>query len=85
VTVSGDGREVRLEIADTGPGVPPELRSQIFEPFFTTKLGRGGTGLGLAITRDIVRAHGGSIEVRENVPHGTVVGIAFPATGETPS
>ena len=85
VTVRGDGGAVRLEIADTGPGVAPELRSQIFEPFFTTKLGRGGTGLGLAITRDIVRAHGGSIEVAENLPHGTVVGITFPTTGENPS
>ena len=84
VTARSDGNAVRLEIADTGPGVPPEMRARIFEPFFTTRGGRGGTGLGLAITRDIVAAHDGSIEVRENVPHGTVVGVVFPAAGETP-
>ena len=83
VTTKRDERGVRLEIADTGPGVPPELRARIFEPFFTTRGGRGGTGLGLAITRDIVAAHGGSIEVRENLPHGTVVGVVFPTATET--
>jgi two-component system sensor histidine kinase HydH len=54
---------VEIEVADTGPGVPAELRSRIFEPFFTTRA--RGTGLGLPIARQIVEAHGGTLEVDE--------------------
>jgi two-component system sensor histidine kinase HydH len=57
--VGGDA--VRLEIADSGPGIPPEHAGQVFEPFFTTK--PTGTGLGLAMAARIVGAHGGTIEV----------------------
>ena len=62
VRVGGDGDKVWLEIRDTGPGIPEELRDRMFEPFVTGRHGRGGTGLGLAITRDIVAAHGGGIQ-----------------------
>jgi signal transduction histidine kinase len=59
-----DAREVdgglRIDVRDSGPGVPPELRSRIFEPFFTTKPGQG-TGLGLAIARTLVRGRGGDL------------------------
>ena len=54
---------VTLRVTDSGPGVAPELRARVFEPFFTTR--PRGTGLGLAIARQIVEAHGGSIEVGE--------------------
>ena len=60
IAAGKNGVGVWLEVRDTGPGVPAELRDQIFEPFVATRQGRGGTGLGLAITRDIVRAHGGN-------------------------
>ena len=59
-----DGRVV-VEVADSGPGVPTELRERIFEPFFTTKPPGVGTGLGLAVARDIVNRHGGTLEIRE--------------------
>jgi signal transduction histidine kinase len=59
---AGGGRIV-FEVADSGPGVPRELRERIFEPFFTTKL--PGTGLGLPVARDIVNRHGGVLEIRE--------------------
>lgn len=59
----------RLEISDSGPGVPPELREQIFEPFFTTKPSGTGTGLGLYITRKLVEEVGGQIVVLGN-EHG---------------
>ncbi|NGP75075.1 GHKL domain-containing protein [Balneolaceae bacterium YR4-1] len=52
-----------LEIEDNGPGIPEEMKDKIMQPFFTTKKGTEGTGLGLSITNDIIKAHGGTIEV----------------------
>ena len=60
---------IRLVVADTGSGVPPESRQQIFEPFFTTK-GEKGTGLGLWVTSGIVQKHNGRIRLRSNVQPG---------------
>jgi signal transduction histidine kinase len=61
------GREkdhVFMEIRDSGPGVPEDLKERIFEPFFTTKPAGSGTGLGLSTARDIALRHGGSLDVR---------------------
>ena len=52
---------IRIEVADTGAGIPPAIRDRLFEPWVTTKPAGHGSGLGLAIVRDVVRAHGGSI------------------------
>ena len=60
---------VRVEIEDTGPGVPPDALDRIFDPFFTTKPAGTGTGLGLSISLGIVRQHGGRIWA-ENLPVG---------------
>jgi signal transduction histidine kinase len=73
---------VWLEIRDTGPGIPEELRDRMFEPFVTGRQGRGGTGLGLAITRDIVAAHGGTIQAMPNAEGGTVLRVELPNRGE---
>ena len=74
-----------LQIRDTGPGIPEDLRDQIFEPFFTTKA-RGG-GLGLPIARRTVELHGGSLTLDCPPEGGTVVTMTLPvrpaATGET--
>ena len=82
VRIGGDNGGVWLEVCDSGPGVPEELRERIFEPFVTTRQGRGGTGLGLAITRDIVVAHGGTIEVLANERGGTAMRIEVPVQQE---
>jgi len=52
-----------IEIEDNGPGIPDEIKDKILQPFFTTKKGTQGTGLGLSITNDIIKAHGGSMEI----------------------
>ena len=56
-------QSVNLEIEDNGSGIPEEMKDKILQPFFTTKKGTQGTGLGLSITNDIVKAHGGNIEI----------------------
>ena len=61
VRTAPDSDGIRVEISDSGPGVPPELASRIFEPHFTTKAAGKGTGLGLDIVRRIVAHHHGSI------------------------
>ena len=74
---------VRIQIIDTGPGIPEKLLPKIFEPFFTTKgtAKKGeskGTGLGLAICKEIVEAHKGRIEVSSTVGKGTTFGVVLP-------
>jgi signal transduction histidine kinase len=58
-----DGNLIVIEIEDNGPGIPDDIKDKILQPFFTTKKGTQGTGLGLSITHDIVKAHGGSIDI----------------------
>ncbi len=58
------GGTMTVEVTDSGPGVPAELRTRVFEPFFTTKPAGVGNGLGLPLSRDIVMRHGGVLEIR---------------------
>jgi two-component system, NtrC family, sensor histidine kinase KinB len=76
------GRGVRLEVADTGPGISPDVRNYIFERFAqysTDAAERGSAGLGLAIVKDIVEAHGGRISVESNDGQGTRFIVELPA------
>jgi len=75
-----DGEQVLVEIGDTGPGVPAEIRERIFEPFFTTKPVGQGTGLGLDISwRIVVHKHHGDLQV-ESVPGDTRFRVRLPVT-----
>jgi len=55
--------KISIEIEDNGPGIPDDIKDKILQPFFTTKKGTQGTGLGLSITHDIIKAHGGELEI----------------------
>ncbi|WP_338140963.1 hybrid sensor histidine kinase/response regulator [Candidatus Competibacter phosphatis] len=78
----GDGSDtagwVRIEVSDTGVGMPPEVQAHIFEPFFTTKPDEYGTGLGLAMVHSIVSQHGGRVEVRSTVGQGSTFTVLLP-------
>ncbi len=80
---------VRLEVADSGPGMAPDVRARIFEPFFTTKPSGEGTGLGLSLCRGIVEEHGGTIDVVSEPGKGARFVIELPvlttAAADTPS
>jgi len=71
-------RRARIEVADTGPGIPLEIQARVFEPFFTTKPEGEGTGLGLALARGIIEGHGGAISVESRPGEGARFLIDLP-------
>ncbi len=73
------GRFVRLTVADTGHGIPPDLQEKIFDPFFTTKDVAKGTGLGLSTVYGIVQQHEGWIDVESEVGRGSTFRVHIPA------
>jgi PAS domain S-box-containing protein len=73
------GPYVVVEVNDTGEGIPDDIRDRIFDPFFTTKQPGKGTGLGLSTVLNIVRAHGGFMEVHSRVGEGTRFRLFLPA------
>ncbi|MEX1154749.1 sensor histidine kinase, partial [Parvibaculum sp.] len=71
---------VHIDVADTGPGLPEKARTHLFEPF-AGGVRAGGAGLGLAIVDELVRAHGGHVDLVESGPAGTHFRICVPDTG----
>jgi signal transduction histidine kinase len=82
VRSEANGKEVRFEVADRGPGVAPEYRDRIFEKFFRVPGTKGeGIGLGLYISREIVHAHGGEMGVESEQGKGARFWFTLPVPG----
>jgi signal transduction histidine kinase len=84
MTATPTAHGLRLEIADSGPGIAPAVVDRLFDPWVTTKPAGQGTGLGLGIVRDVLRAHGGSIVV-SSTSNGAVFTIELPAAAQAGS
>jgi two-component system OmpR family sensor kinase len=83
IRASEDGSNIRIEIADTGPGIPPDEIDQVWGELFRGKGARGiqGSGLGLALVQAIIRRHGGTAVIRSQLEKGTVITISLPVRG----
>ena len=79
------GPHVKVTVADGGIGIAPDIQKQIFDPFFTTKAPKQGTGLGLAAVLNIVKSHGGFIDLKTAVGQGSQFHIYLPATPDSVS
>jgi two-component system NtrC family sensor kinase len=77
-----NSNHVELNISDTGPGIPEEIKDRLYEPFFTTK--KTGTGLGLSIAYGIIERHHGLLKVESSLCHGTTVTVVLPRGSDVP-
>jgi two-component system, NtrC family, sensor kinase len=78
VSTALEGAQVRVDVSDTGHGIPPEVLPRIFDPFFTTKPAGSGTGLGLSISHALVHKMGGELRVRSEPGQGTTFSVLLP-------
>ncbi|HET7379638.1 MAG TPA: PAS domain S-box protein [Gaiellales bacterium] len=77
------GKDVHVEVRDSGVGLAPESRGRVFEAFYTTK--SSGLGMGLSISKSIIEAHGGRISATPNSPHGAIFGFRLPLASAGPT
>ena len=77
ITTQKVNDKVVIKVKDNGGGIPDQLKDKIFEPFFTTKPSGQGTGLGLSLSHDIIKSHGGTLEVESRVGEGTTFIISL--------
>lgn len=80
VSTKSIGDRIEISLKDNGPGIPDEIKNKIFQPFFTTKPTGQGTGLGLSLAYDIIKAHGGEIQVSTTEGEGTEFKIILPTS-----
>jgi signal transduction histidine kinase len=80
VTVSSEGEQVKISVADNGVGIPETVKDKVFEPKFTTK--SSGMGLGLGMVKNIVETYNGTISFTSNAGKGTVFTVRFPKEAE---
>jgi signal transduction histidine kinase len=78
VTTRSLGDRLEIQVSDNGPGIPDDIKDKIFQPFFTTKPTGQGTGLGLSLAYDIVKAHGGKIDLHSESGVGSTFIISLP-------
>ena len=78
ITAKDEADKVKVEVADTGCGIPEDKISKIFEPFYTTKGKTAGSGFGLAVVRELVWRNKGNISVKSKVGEGTTFTLDFP-------
>ena len=82
VSTSKSANKLNIFISDDGPGIPINQYKNVFKPFFrldkSRNLNHSGVGLGMSIAEDIVRSHGGNIELSESVHKGLLVKISLP-------
>ena len=81
VRTRGNGKQIRVQVADNGTGIKPEHIDKIFDTFFTTKVdSERGVGLGLSVCYGFINDHGGDIQVESSVGEGTTFTIILPAS-----
>ena len=85
ITTRSEGLHARIDIADSGCGIPPAVLPRIFDPFFTTKAVGKGSGQGLAIAKSIIESHGGALTVSSTAGEGATFTIMLPAGLESSS
>jgi signal transduction histidine kinase len=73
-----DADALTIVVADDGEGIRANIRARLAEPFFTTRRDEGHNGLGLTLAAEIVKAHGGSLSIDENIAHGTRTTLRLP-------
>jgi signal transduction histidine kinase/CheY-like chemotaxis protein len=82
--VPAPGEYVRMSVADTGTGIPEEIRDRVFDPFFSSKPVGEGTGMGLSTAHGIIASHGGAIALESELGEGTTFHVYLPTTTERP-
>jgi two-component system NtrC family sensor kinase len=85
INTQGNGKQVRVQVTDTGVGIKPENLDKIFETFFTTKTDTvKGVGLGLSVCYGFIKDHGGDITVESQLGVGTTFNVVLPTEDHTP-
>ena len=81
-TPEPDGRQITIDVADTGPGIPPQERKRIFEAFYQGATPQGGlvrgTGIGLSVVQEFAQAHGGTVEIVDDEFSGAHFRVHLP-------